>query len=189
MKTVEAASKRKDGWRRRPLPVLLAAGILSSLGSIPEATAGPTDLANLSVAITHTPEPAPGGSDLTFTMAVKNTGPATATGIQLVTVLYYANGSSTNYWRGYDALSNGGDCSPAVTDPMTVRTPVVCELDPIVANGTVNVTITMNVNTELQGAIVLGATVTATESDIDPGNNADTDVAHVNQSGPLIDGL
>lgn len=176
------------------------------LGTIPTATAGPTD-ADLSVVISHTPEPAPSGSDLTFTMAVTNEGPATATGVELATVLYYANGSSTNHWIAYDAVPdydpdrtapNNDKCAAETTPQQvggedvpwqTIKTPVLCDLVPMAAGKTVWVRITIRVSEKLQGAIVLGATVTGAESDPAPDDNADSDVAHVYQSGPLVDGL
>lgn len=197
MRAVEGVAKARKRLAMSATVVMFAAALPASLGTMPEASAGPTDVVDLSVVISHSPEPAPAGSDLIFEIKVKNNNPATgatATDVQLATLLYYANGSGTNYWRGYQPIPQ--DRCEIKTTPQQVesqdvpwtpiKTPVICDLDPISPGNTATVTITMNINALLQGVIALGAGVTAAELDTNPADNAATDAAHVNQSGALL---
>lgn len=168
----------KSAQRLLSIAVVAAGFTLLPVG----ASAGPTDLADTSVSISHSPEPAEvSDKQVVFTITIANSGPATANAVELTTVLLYPNGSSTSGapFRRYDAIPSQGTCpTPSFGQPST---PVTCQLGSITAGGSAQVTITI-ATYRLQGAITLQAAVRATEIDSDPGDNADSDIATVNGS-------
>lgn len=164
--------------RSRLVGVALALVGMTLPGAV---AASPTDLADLSVTISHTPEPAQAPDDVVFTVTVANAGPATASGVALITDLFYPNGSSTSGapFRRYDAVPTQGTCpTPTFLEPST---PVSCQLGPIGAGSSAQVIITIPTY-RLKGAITLHEVVRANEADADPADNSDADVANVNGS-------
>ncbi len=132
-------------------------------GAFQTANAGPDDAfvakiagdrADLALAKTDSPDPAPVQTNLTYTLTTVNNGPGTATGVTLTDTLpagvVFVSVSTTK-----------GSCSGAG--------PVVCNLGSL-GNGA-NATVTIVVRPTSAGTIINTAAVTAGELDPVPGNN------------------
>jgi uncharacterized repeat protein (TIGR01451 family) len=142
--------------KRTPLiRVFLLAGLLLTLHSV----TNPAFAANADLALTKTasPDPAPAGGDMRYTLLVTNNGPDTATGVIVTDVL---PGSITFM----SASPSQGTCSGTTT--------VTCSLGTIMNSMTASVEIL--VVTSGTGTITNSASVTSDASDPVPGNNSAT---------------
>ncbi len=136
---------------------LLTAAIvaLTALTAAP-AVAGPPGSADLSVRMTDSPDPVAVGSELTYTVTVRNGGPATATGVTATDTLP----------AGVDliaASSSQGSCSGTGT--------VTCAIGTLARNATA--TATIRVRPAAAGTITNTVSVAADQSDSKPSNNSD----------------
>jgi len=114
------------------------------------------------------------GGEVTWTIAVLNAGPSTATGVTLVDPLP----AGVTFVR---ASSGQGSCGPQGT---TVR----CDLGTLPAQGAAQVTITGRIGADRAGtALVNTATATAAEPEIQPSDNTGT--ARVTVGAPAPDGV
>ena len=120
--------------------------------------------ADLSITKTDSPDPAPTGGELLYTLLITNNGPGTATGVTVTDTLP----AGVTF---QSATPSQGSCSGTTT--------VTCNLGAILASGTASVEIL--VVTSGPGTINNTASVTADETDPVPANNsasASTQVAN-----------
>lgn len=129
--------------------------------------AGAAEQVDLSIVKSDSPDPVDVGATLTYTLAVANAGPDTATGVTVTDSLP----ASVTY---QSATTPDGSCS--VSGQV-----VTCDLDPIAAMGSATITIT--VTPQQEGQITNVATVSSDESDTAPGDNGDTEETQVGE-GP-----
>lgn len=132
--------------------------------------AGAAEQVDLSLVKSDSPDPVDVGSTLTYTLAIDNAGPDTATGVTVTDSLP----ASVTY---QSATTPDGSCS--VSGQV-----VTCDLDPIAAMGSATVTIT--VTPQQEGQITNVATVSSDESDTAPGNNGDTEETQVGAGPPAM---
>lgn len=124
--------------------------------------AGTANPADLTVSITDTPDPVRAGSRLTYTAAVTNNGPASASAT--LTDTLPAN------VRFRSATSTAGSCSRS-------GQVVTCSLGTLGTGDTATVTIT--VTPRQAGTITNSAQVTSAAADPNPTNNTDTETTTV----------
>ncbi|MFG2819837.1 CARDB domain-containing protein [Kitasatospora sp. NPDC048365] len=121
-------------------------------------------LADLTVAVSASPEPVNNGSNLTYTVTVRNNGPTAAEGV-VVTDTVPANG------RFVSAATSRGSC---VTPPVGSTDSVTCTVGTLASGGTVTVTLVVRALGTGPYGITDTARATATTPDPDPANNAAT---------------
>ena len=126
-------------------------------------------VADLALSMTDYPDPARKGSDLTYTISVRNKGPATATALLVSNTL-------SPYVSFVSSSASQGSCSATPTSvpvPGTSfsrnTTAVACALDSLV-NGA-SMTVTIVVRSQLTGTISNSAQVSASSSDANTINN------------------
>ncbi len=124
--------------------------------------------ADLSVAISDSPDPVAAGGNLTYTLTVDNAGPDTAENVVLTTTL-----------PGEVSFPSTSGCNQ---DPNGTPS---CNLGNL-APGSTQVTLTVTVNGDASGPLTLQASVAATTSDPDNGNNSDSEQTTVT-STPTAD--
>ena len=114
----------------------------------------PPSQAQADLAITATAEPAPGasGQALTYTLAVRNRGPATATGVQVTDILP----------QGVVLTSKPSECEGSTT--------VICNLGTLPRDE--ETTVPIEVIPRTAGTLIHSPRVAGTASNPDPGNNA-----------------
>lgn len=123
----------------------------------PPVTLAPAS-ADLSIIKSTTASSAATGSMLTYTIAVANAGPSTATNVVVVDTL-------PSGLQLISAVPSQGTCS--------VTTPVTCNLGSILSGGDATITLQTRV-TATGGTISNSATVSAAEGDPDGGDNSAT---------------
>jgi uncharacterized repeat protein (TIGR01451 family) len=119
---------------------------------------------DLALTVTDAPDPVGSGSMLDYTVVITNLGPATATGMTVVTTLPpgVAFVSST---------PGGPICTPGST--------VTCTLGALPATATHTVTIRVGIPAVMVGSISLTSTVTGSETDPVASNNSETESTQV----------
>ena len=117
---------------------------------------------DLSITMTDSADPVAAGENLTYTVAVTNNGPSTATDVTLTVTLP----SGVTF---VSATPDQGSCSGAAT--------VTCNLGTIISATSTAVTITVTPTTA--GTITNSASVTANETDPNTGNNSATQTTTV----------
>ncbi len=133
-----------------------------------------TTSANLSVTKSDAPDPVFAGSTLTYTLAVNNAGPNTATGVRLVDALPENGAVFFN-----TATSSQGSCFWANA--------IACNLGDMASGATSQVTITVNVNPLATGtALTNTASVASNVADPNGANNSATAITTLNRSADLI---
>jgi uncharacterized repeat protein (TIGR01451 family) len=110
--------------------------------------------ADVSVSVNDSLDPATVGTDVTYTITVRNHGPDIAEDVELIDVLP----------SGVDLVS-----ATATTGTCTGATTIVCDLGDL-ANGT-SATVTIVVSTLIPGKLTNSASVSSTATDTDPANN------------------
>jgi len=123
----------------------------------------PPGSADLALSLTDTPDLLTVNGQLTYTITVRNNGPAAATGVQVVDSLP----PGTTVFG--PASSSQGACSGTVT--------VVCDLGTLAAGA--QATVTINVIPTVTGNLSNAAMVAAFETDPDPANNSSTETTTV----------
>jgi uncharacterized repeat protein (TIGR01451 family) len=146
---------------------LVALAALAALASA--GTAAPAQTANLKITKSDSPDPVRGGATLTYTIAVENLGPATATGVSV----------SDNLPRGVDLVSAVGSFGACASQGGKV----VCSLGslaPVGVNyGGAAATVTILVVPRQSGSIRNTATVKGAEKDPVAANNKATATTRV----------
>ena len=132
--------------------------------------AGGSPSADLSVAMTDTPDPVDVGNNITYTATVTNNGPNEATNVTLTDSLP-ASLSLVS------AVPSQGNCSG---DPN-----ISCALDTLAASANATVTIVATANSE--GSVDNTASVSATQADPQASNDSATASTTVNAPGPSAD--
>lgn len=136
-----------------------------------EATTVTTAQVDLVLDKTDNPDPVAEGETLTYTIAVNNTGPDTATNVVVTDTLPLAVTYNT-------ATSTQGSCTQAG------RT-VTCDLGALTSGEAASVTITVTpVAVGTDQTITNSAVVTSDETDTNPGNNSQTEQTTVNVVAP-----
>jgi len=123
--------------------------------------------ADLPVAMNDSPDPIPARDQLTYTVTVRNDGPAGATGATLVDTLPDAVFVSATPTQGNCVRQGKGNSDSVLT----------CELGPLAAGGTATVTIV--VSPPRAGTITNTASVRANEPDPDRADNTATQTTTV----------
>jgi uncharacterized repeat protein (TIGR01451 family) len=113
--------------------------------------------ADLTLAITDAPDPVTVGGQLTYSIVVRNDGPASATGVTLVDTLPDAAFVSASPTCAREGKGGSGGV-------------VTCQLGVLAAGD--NATVTIVVSPSRAGTITNSATVRATEPDADDADNA-----------------
>jgi uncharacterized repeat protein (TIGR01451 family) len=119
--------------------------------------------ADLSVTKTDSPDPVAARGQLTYTVTVRNDGPATATGVTVVDTLPDVTFVSATPTQGSCTRAGKGKADSALT----------CELGTLGVAQTATVTIVVSPTRE--GTITNTATVRGNEPDTDPGDNSATE--------------
>ncbi len=123
--------------------------------------------ADLSVAVSDTPDPAAVGGSLTYVVTVTNNGPTSATSVSAATTLSGASATILS------ASSSQGSC--------TVSAPTVtCSLGTL-ANGA-SATITITVEPNATGTVTASSTVSASEADPSSSNNSASQSTTINNT-------
>ncbi|MFD0275036.1 hypothetical protein ACFVHB_14210 [Kitasatospora sp. NPDC127111] len=135
----------------------LSAGTRFSLGLS-------TPLADLSVAISASPEPVPNGTNLTYTVTVHNAGPATAENVTFTDTLP-ANA------RFVSATPSTGSCT---TPPAGSTNSVTCNLGARAGGTDATTTIVVKAVATSGGSITTTAKVSSSTPDPNPDNNTAT---------------
>jgi uncharacterized repeat protein (TIGR01451 family) len=142
--------------------------IMRTIDATPPFDAALQDVtkADLSIAKSDSPDPAKIGAALTYTLAVKNSGPAGATGVTVVDTLPKNAGYSS-------ASTTQGTCSSKPS-----KNAVTCSLGTLAAGATATVTIV--VKPSAKGTLTNTASVSAASpQDSNPANNNDTETTVV----------
>ena len=133
------------------------------------ANASTTSNADLALSMTGRPDPVRKGADLTYTISVRNQGPATATALLVSDTL-------SPFVSYVSSSASQGSCSATpttVTDTGSSfsrnTTAVACTLGSL-ANGA-STTVTIVVRPQLTGTITNSARVTASSTDTNTANN------------------
>ncbi len=132
--------------------------------------------ADLSITKSDSPNPVIAGNQLTYTIAVTNNGPSTATAVQVSDTLP----AGTTFVSGVDG---NGTTVCALVQPGTV----VCDLATMAPNTTKTVLLTVKVAASVLPGTVLSNTVTVSSATPDPvpGNNTATASTTVNTSADV----
>ncbi len=117
--------------------------------------------ADLQVVKSDSPDPVQSGNALTYTLAIKNNGPATATNVVVTDTL-----------PGAVSFVSSTPGAPTCTQSSGVLT---CNLGNLSASTTTTVTVRVTVAPGTAGQIVNRATVSSDTFDTVPGNNQDTE--------------
>ena len=128
----------------------------------------PLPSADLGLSVTDTPDLLTVNGQFTYTITVRNNGPGTATGVQVVD-----SPPGATVLAG-PASSSQGECGGTVT--------VVCDLGTLAAGAQAIVTI--NVIPTVTGRLRNAATVVALETDPNPANNSSTETTTVQPADP-----
>ena len=127
-------------------------------------------IADLSIAITDSPDPVIAGEALTYSLTVTNSGPSAVDGIILTGTL--PAGVTLKA-----ASTAQGTCSGS--------TSVTCELETVRQGATVTVTIEVNVESSTTGTITSSVNVSSIALDDNPANDADTEATTVQTDADL----
>jgi uncharacterized repeat protein (TIGR01451 family) len=125
-------------------------------------------VADVSVEVAESADPATPGRPLTYAVTITNAGPSPASAVRLV------NAWSTTVRRGLELLSftaSQGQCS------QTAAVTIECELGEVARGGTAAVTVTLWPRGP--GTVTDEARVSAAESDPDSANNVDDETTSV----------
>jgi uncharacterized repeat protein (TIGR01451 family) len=125
--------------------------------------------ADLSITKTDSPDPAKTGSNLSYTITVKNAGPTAATGVTVTDALP----AGVNF---VSAVAAQGNCSGTTT--------ITCNLGTVLSGAATKITIVV-IPTQA-GSLTNTATVVANEPDPDTSNNTATQNTTVNAT-PMAD--
>jgi uncharacterized repeat protein (TIGR01451 family) len=134
------------------LRILIVAALAGAITSFPAAAPGQEAGADVSVAKTDSPDPVSVGADLTYTITVRNDGPAPAPGVHVVDALALT-------LDFVSATASQGTCSE-------VALVVTCDLG-IIPNGSV-ATVVLVVQPEVAGSLMNVAAAAPTPADFDP---------------------
>jgi len=129
-----------------------------------------TSVNDVSVTLTAAPNPVLCGSNLTYSIAVSNLGPAWATSVT-VTDPVPANVTFNSATPSQGACTNQGGR-------------IICGLGTLDSNATA--TVSISVTPTLAGALTNTVTITASEPDTNSGNNAATNITTVTALPPTI---
>jgi uncharacterized repeat protein (TIGR01451 family) len=134
------------------LRILIVAALAGAITSLPAAAPGQEAGADVSVVKTDSPDPVSVGADLTYTITVRNDGPAAAPGVHVVDALALT-------LDFVSATASQGTCSE-------VALVVTCDLG-IIPNGSV-ATVVLVVQPEVAGSLMNVAAAAPTPADFDP---------------------
>jgi len=124
--------------------------------------------ADLSIAKTDNPDPVVAGQSLTWTLAVSNAGPSTATNV-LVT----------------DALPDGVTLASATPSQGSCGGGVSCSLGTLNPGSSATITLNVTTSSGLTGTLANTASVTSNTLDLNAANNNDTENTTVNVQANL----
>ena len=127
--------------------------------------------ADLALSLADTPDPLTVNGQLTYTITVRNNGPGTATGVEVVDPL-------PPEATVLSASSSQGLCNGTET--------VVCNLGTLAAGAHNQATVTINVIPTVTGLLSNAAHVTAAETDLDLSNNNRTETTTVKEPEPVL---
>ncbi|MGH2955497.1 MAG: hypothetical protein ACRDL6_00680 [Solirubrobacterales bacterium] len=132
--------------------------VLARFGVTIDGTGSAGNSADVSVAMTDSPDPATAGQDLTYTIVAANAGPDTATGVKLEDTL-------PPEVTLVSATSTQGTCEGTST--------VTCALGALAggSSATISVKVTPSAAAAVAGTITNTASVVANEGDSDTSNN------------------
>jgi uncharacterized repeat protein (TIGR01451 family) len=126
--------------------------------------------ADLSLAVSDSPDPVSEGDSIVYTLTVTNHGPTQATNV-ILTDTFSANGSVAS------ATASSGTCTIA-------NGVVTCAVDAIASGGSVGIQI--SVATTAAGTISSAAGVTSQQADVNPADNTVTETTAVNAVSRVI---
>lgn len=124
----------------------------------PEPSPSPSPEADVAVQLTALPNPVAVGQNLTYTLIVKNNGPAAAESVQAV----FLRPASTEFVSASSAV---GSCAPDSADPQKT----VCQLGQI--DGSKQTSIQVVVKPSVSGEIVAFSSASSPTTDTNPNNN------------------
>jgi uncharacterized repeat protein (TIGR01451 family) len=137
---------------KRILQILVVAMLAGTVLSLPAAAPGQEAGADLSVSKADSPDPVAIGADLTYTITVRNDGPAPAPGANVVDALALT-------LDFVSATPSQGTCSE-------IALVVTCDLGSITSGSTA--TVTLVVKPERAGSLLNGVAAYPTPADLDP---------------------
>ncbi|MCX4666253.1 hypothetical protein OG453_06175 [Streptomyces sp. NBC_01381] len=146
---------------------LVGMGPLGSASTTTTIGPGGPSGADLSTAVSDTPDPVALGDSFTDTVTVANNGPGAATSVD-TSVTYTGAAVSVG-----SVSSSQGTCTPSGST-------VNCSLGSLAASGSATVTVT--VEPAATGTVTATATSSAVEDDPTPGNNSDSESTTVNNA-------
>lgn len=138
------------------------------------ATAGPASAASdLNVALADAPDPVSAGTNLTYTITVRNTGTTAATTVQMQ--------DATPAGTTFVSMTAPGGWT--LTTPAVGGTGTVTAANPSVAGGSTHpMTLVVNVNASASGSLSDTATVTSNPADPTPADNSKTESTTVQRT-------
>lgn len=136
----------------RILRLLVVAAVAGLVTSLPAASSGQEAGADLSISKADSPDPVAVGADLTYTITVRNDGPAAAPGVHVVDALALT-------LDFVSATPSQGTCSE-------IALVVTCDLGAVPAGSAA--TVTLVVKPEAAGSLLNAAAASPTPPDLDP---------------------
>ncbi len=158
-------------------------GLAVTSAEVGPVTPAPNDRPAVSdlelISLTDTPDPLTVNGQLTYTITVRNNGPAAATGVHVIDALPATPVPA----GGGPASSSQGQCSATPSSgpppqPLTVD----CDLETLVPNA--EATVTINIMPTATGDLINTAHVAAFEHDPIPANNSGTQTTTVRPPDP-----
>ena len=159
-------------------------GLAVTSDAVGPVTPAPNDRATASdlelISLKATPELLTVNGQLTYTITVRNNGPAAATGVHVIDALPPA---ATPVPAGAPADSSQGQCtSTPSSGPQPQALTVDCDLETLAPGA--EATVTINVMPTVTGDLINTAQVAAFETDPNPANNSKTETTLVRLPDP-----
>ncbi|MCA1602265.1 MAG: DUF11 domain-containing protein, partial [Acidobacteria bacterium] len=160
-------------------------GLAATSAAVGPVTPAPNDRATASdlelTSLTATPDSLTVNGQLTYTIKVRNNGPAAATGVHVIDAL--PPGAAPVPPEG-PADSSQGQCSAPSPGPLSQALTVECDLETLPPSA--EATVTINVMPTVPGDLINTAQVAAFETDPNPANNSKTETTPIRLQVPEL---